>query len=173
LANHRGSIFGQIGLTAHNQKTFESLLVQEVLRYKDAPYILLEAESKRVGKVVLPELINLRKERGTQLVLDLPMSERVKCIMDDYQPAQHKEECIQAFEGIKKRIHTPIALEIENALKLDRFEEAVQLLLEHYYDPRYEHATDQYHPDQIPVKAQTIDEAVDEIADFLKQQDLS
>jgi tRNA 2-selenouridine synthase len=173
LANHRGSIFGQIGLKANNQKTFESLLVQDVRRYKDSPFVLLEAESKRVGKVVLPEVVNHHKETGTQLVIDLPMAERVKCIMQEYRPAEHKEECLQAFAAIKKRIHTPIALEIEAHLKADRFGEAVQLLLEHYYDPRYEHATQQYNPDQILIEAQTIDEAVDEIANFLKQQDPS
>jgi tRNA 2-selenouridine synthase len=171
MANHRGSIFGQIGLEANNQKTFESLLVQDVRKYKDSPYMLLEAESKRVGKEVLPEIINHFKERGTQLVIDLPMAERVKCIMQEYKPDEHKEECLQAFAGIKKRIHTPISQEIEAHLKAERFEEAVQLLLEHYYDPRYEHATHQYNPDQMMVKAQTIDEAVDEIANFLKQQD--
>jgi tRNA 2-selenouridine synthase len=171
MANHRGSIFGEIGLEANNQKTFESLLVQDVQKYKDSPYMLLEAESKRVGKVVLPEIINHYKERGTQLVIDLPMAERVKCIIQEYQPDEHKEECLQAFAGIKKRIHTPIAQEIEAHLNADRFEEAVQLLLEHYYDPRYKHATHQYSPDQILIKAQTIDEAVDEIANFLKKQD--
>jgi tRNA 2-selenouridine synthase len=171
MANHRGSIFGQIGLEANNQKTFESLLVQDVLKYKDSPYLLLEAESKRVGKVVLPEAINHYKENGTQLVINLPMAERVKCIIQEYRPDEHKEECIQAFTGIKKRIHTPIAQEIEAHLMGDRFEEAVQLLLEHYYDPRYEHATHQYNPDQILVNAQTIDEAVDEIANFLKKHD--
>jgi tRNA 2-selenouridine synthase len=171
MANHRGSIFGQIGLEANNQKTFESLLVQDVRKYKDSPFLLLEAESKRVGKVVLPEVINHYKEKGTQLVIELPMPERIKCIMEDYRPHENKEECIHAFTGIKKRIHTPIAQEIETHLMSDRFEEAVQLLLKHYYDPRYEHATHQYNPDQIRVKAQTIDEAVDEIANFLKNHD--
>jgi tRNA 2-selenouridine synthase len=171
MANHRGSIFGQIGLEANNQKTFDSLLVQDVRKYKDSPYMLLEAESKRVGKVVLPEVINHYKETGTQLVINLPMVERVKCIMQEYRPDEHKEECLQAFTGIKKRIHTPIAQEIEAHLIADRFEEAVQLLLEHYYDPRYEHATHQYNPDQVWIEAQTIDEAVDEVANFLKKQD--
>src|SRR5690606_11198772 len=42
MAGHRGSIFGQIGLRAHNQKTFDSLLVDELLRYRESPYVLLE-----------------------------------------------------------------------------------------------------------------------------------
>lgn len=167
MANHRGSIFGQIGLKANNQKTFESLLLQDVLKLKESSFFLLEAESKRVGKVVLPEFISNHKENGTQLYIELPISERIKCIIEEYQPLAHKEECLQAFRGIKRRIHTPIALEIEAHLLADRFDKAVHLLLEHYYDPRYEHAAKQYDPNQIVIKVQSIDEAVDAIAKFL------
>lgn len=169
MANHRGSIFGHIGLKAHNQKTFESLLLQELLHLSESPYVLLEAESKRVGKIVLPKFISDHKEHGVQLFIDMPLSERVHHILEDYRPAEHKEECIQAFNLIKRRMHTPVALEIERHLNADHFEEAVQLLLEHYYDPRYEHATNQYDPNRITIKVHNMDEAIDAIVENLKK----
>jgi tRNA 2-selenouridine synthase len=168
LANHRGSIFGQIGLHANNQKSFESLLLQDVLILQESPFILLEAESKRIGKVVLPEFISNHKEKGIQLYIEMPISERVKCIIDEYNPIDHKEECLHAFRTIKRHIHTPIAASIEAHLIADRFDAAVHLLLEHYYDPRYEHATNQYGPDQIIIKVNNIDEAVQAITNYLK-----
>lgn len=50
MAGHRGSIFGEIGLHANNQKTFDSLLMEELIKLGDAPYVLFEAESKRLGR---------------------------------------------------------------------------------------------------------------------------
>jgi tRNA 2-selenouridine synthase len=45
----------------------------------------------------------------------------------------------------------------------------VQLLLEHYYDPRYEHATNQYDPNRITIKVHSMDEAIDAIVGNLKK----
>ncbi|MFH5186004.1 tRNA 2-selenouridine(34) synthase MnmH [Paenibacillus sp. TAB 01] len=173
LAGHRGSIFGGIGLRAHNQKTFESLLLEELIRIGDAPYVLLEGESKRIGKAVIPDFIMDVKEAGVQLFIDLPIEERVKHILEDYKPWEHKEACLQAFRHIHKRIHTPIAKEIETHLLEDRFAEAVKLLLEHYYDPRYDHATRQYSTDPVIIQAASLPEAMEAVKGQLGAMSLS
>lgn len=64
LANHRGSIFGQIGLTPSNQKTFDSLLLNDLMGMQESPFILFEAESKRIGKLLLPDFANERKSQS-------------------------------------------------------------------------------------------------------------
>lgn len=169
LAGHRGSIFGQIGLEAHNQKTFESLLVQELLKLKDAPYVLFEAESHRIGKVVLPSFIVNEKETNTQLFIEMPMETRIRHIIEDYRPWEHHEACMDAFQLIKKRIHTPIAKEIEEHLREARYEEAIRLLLEHYYDPRYDYATGQYSSIRHTIHACSVGEAVNSIKKQLEE----
>lgn len=161
LARHRGSIFGQIGLSPNNQKTFESLLVHELLRLNDQPFLLMEAESKRVGKVTLPDFLMEDKEKGMQLFFDMPAAERVRNIIVDYQPEQHKQECLEAFSFIEKRIHTPIAAEIRRHLQENRFSAAVELLLLHYYDCRYEHTTRQYQAAPIVHQVEHIEQAVE------------
>jgi len=103
------------------------------------------------------------KEAGVQLFIDLPIEERVKHILEDYKPWEHKEACLQAFDYIHKRIHTPIAKEIETHLREDRFAEAVRLLLEHYYDPRYDHATRQYSTDSVIIQASSLPEAMEAV----------
>lgn len=165
MAGHRGSIFGQVGLEANNQKTFDSLLVTALLQLGQAPFVLLEGESPRIGKVVLPKFITEHKEAATQLLIRLPMEERVRHIVEDYRPEEHKEELIQAFMGIKERIHIPIAKEILAALTEERFGDAVGLLLEHYYDPRYEHAMMQYEDQRIVIEAATVAEAALKVKD--------
>ncbi|MEC0239688.1 tRNA 2-selenouridine(34) synthase MnmH [Paenibacillus dokdonensis] len=172
LAGHRGSIFGEIGLKSNNQKTFDSLLLEEILRYRDEPYILIEAESKRIGKVVLPEFLIVKKEQGTHIMLEAPTALRVTNILDDYRPKEHKELSLKAFHQIKSRIHTPIAQEIEASLLTSQFGRAVELLLESYYDPRYAHTSHTYGEafDQIPaIQFKTIEEAVELVEQRIKE----
>ncbi|WP_078547676.1 tRNA 2-selenouridine(34) synthase MnmH [Litchfieldia alkalitelluris] len=171
MANHRGSIFGQIGLVPYNQKMFDSLFLQEVERLQGSPFVVFEAESKRVGKVVLPEILLKQKETATQLFIDLPVDVRVKHILEDYRPHEHQEQYIEAFSRIKNRIHTPIANQIENNLHESSFDTAIQLLLEHYYDPRYLHMSKNYSQDNIvTIKAETISEASDLVEEALQTQ---
>ncbi|WP_138496302.1 tRNA 2-selenouridine(34) synthase MnmH [Paenibacillus pinistramenti] len=170
MAGHRGSVFGQVGLTAHNQKIFDSLLLKALLEVQDRPYMLMEAESKRIGKVVMPEFLVASKEQGIQLWIDLPMQERVRQIINDYEPDKHQETCLAAFRRIKERIHTPIAKQIEADLLAGRFEEAVEQLLVHYYDPRYEHtAREIAEKDRIVIHAEHVDEALEQVKQVLKQ----
>ena len=67
IAGHRGSIFGQIGLEPSNQKKFDSLLVRELQRFKSEPYVFIEGESRRIGKVSLPQFIYEKKKMGYKL----------------------------------------------------------------------------------------------------------
>ncbi|OPH62166.1 tRNA 2-selenouridine(34) synthase MnmH [Paenibacillus ferrarius] len=172
LAGHRGSIFGHVGLQANNQKTFEAHLVTNLLQLKDSPYFLIEGESKRIGKAVIPEFIVSKKDTGPQLYIEMPIRERARHIIENYRPLENKVELLKSFSRIKNRIHTPIAKEIEIALHEDQFEKAVSLLLEHYYDPRYEHAMNKYEQEIITIRANTIDEAVVAVKEYLKSVDV-
>lgn len=171
LAGHRGSIFGQIGLQANNQRTFDSLLLEELITLEDAPYILFEAESKRIGRVVMPQFLAQQKESGTQLWIEMPLESRVKQILEDYQPERFKEDYIAAFRNIKSRIHVPVAAEIERNLQADLFAEAVTLLLEHYYDPKYIYSSNQYEDiKKVIFKVNSVDEAEAAVLSYLADQ---
>ncbi len=170
MAGHRGSIFGQIGMKAHNHKTFDALLLDDLLAYRDSPYVLFEAESKRIGKIVLPELMVNKREGGHQIWIELPLEARVRQILEDYQPWDHAEECLQAFRQIKSRIHTPIAAEIELLLKEGKYDSAVELLLLHYYDPKYSHSSNKYESENVSiVRARSVDEALSAVERIVQQ----
>lgn len=172
MANHRGSIFGQIGLKPNNQKAFDSLLVQKMLHYKQAPFILLEGESKRIGRASLPAFLYDKKEAGMQIIVNLPIEQRIENILNDYNPIAHKEQVMEAFQKIKRRIHTPIAKQISDDLEQENFKSAIALLLEYYYDPRYDHAIKHYPDDQqITVHANNLEEALDAVTDFIQSEE--
>ncbi|MCK6256298.1 tRNA 2-selenouridine(34) synthase MnmH [Fictibacillus sp. KIGAM418] len=171
LAGHRGSIFGEIGLQPNNQKMFESLLFHHLFALKDTSFVLMEAESKRIGKVVLPGFVTDKKQQGLHIFLDMPIEERVNHILEDYLPWEHHEECLAAFQKIKRRIHTPLAAQIEHDLSEGNYHSAVRLLLEHYYDPRYEHHDVEYPEDQrLTLKVNNIAEAIDQIKEILQKR---
>ncbi len=169
LAQHRGSIFGHINLQPNNQKTFEALLLEQLIAYRDRPYLLLEAESSRIGKVTIPEFLMKHKEQGLVFQIHMPIERRVQTIIDDYQPHLYHAACFEAFEYIRKRIHTPIAVQIQQYLSAHQYREAVELLLQHYYDPRYHHAGIQYTNQPIHLHVQDAEDAVDQIEDKLKK----
>ncbi|MCH1626990.1 tRNA 2-selenouridine(34) synthase MnmH [Fredinandcohnia quinoae] len=171
MANHRGSVFGQIGLKPHNQKMFDIMFVQDALKYKQSPLVLFEAESKRIGRTVLPDFLLKKKDEGIQIFIKMPIEERVNHIIEDYRPWEHHKECMEAFDRIKKRIHTPIAAAIEASLENEDFQTAVRLLLEFYYDPRYKYTAVQHPEDRnIIIEAKNVDDAVQVIKGIIKEK---
>ena len=70
LARHRGSVFGGIGLNPANQRQFDSLLYDELQSLRGKPYLLMEAESKRVGRATLPDFLMDAKKNGDQRGID-------------------------------------------------------------------------------------------------------
>ncbi|TMU85202.1 tRNA 2-selenouridine(34) synthase MnmH [Bacillus sp. BHET2] len=173
LANHRGSIFGEIGLTAHNQKTFDSLLLQNLMKLQTSPFLLFEAESKRIGKLLLPDFLVEKKENAFHIFIEMPMKERIVHILEEYRLHEHHEEFVEAFRYIKRRIHSPIANQIEDELKEKNYERILELLLQYYYDPRYLHMANQYPEDQrITIKVNSIKEACERVRQLLSDKDV-
>ena len=50
-------------LQANNQKTFDSELFERLKQLESSPYLLFEAESKRIGKIAVPDFMK-KKESG-------------------------------------------------------------------------------------------------------------
>lgn len=174
LANHKGSIFGHIGVEPHNQKMFDSLFVQQFRELEKAPFVLFEAESARIGKVVIPNWVTELKANSIQLIIDMPMEERIKEIIEDYRPVEYQAECIAAFQRIKTRMPQDISKQIEADLETGEFASAVRLLLEYYYDSRYKHTGLQY-PDQQKkmLQVQNLEEAIEAIKEQIPELEKS
>ena len=170
IAGHRGSIFGQIGRDPSNQKKFDSLLIHELIRLKNEPYVFIEGESRRIGKVSLPQFLYDKKEIGLQIILHLPVEERVKIVLADYEPWNKPESFKEAFQLIQKRLHTPVAKQIETHLENGEYGAATELLLVHYYDPRYEHSSTQNNDSQkVDIEANNLDDAYQKVLQTIER----
>jgi tRNA 2-selenouridine synthase len=160
MAAHRGSIFGTIGLgEGHNQKIFDSLLYKGLGEIQGADYFVMEAESKRIGKAVQPEELMDKKMQGINIYIHTPLEQRVKQLVNEYVLPYHNEPWYhnQISIGIEKVLRRIKANDIRMALiqtlENKDYQEMINILLEHYYDPRYDHATLEYDGNFIDIYA--------------------
>ncbi|MFP5115097.1 tRNA 2-selenouridine(34) synthase MnmH [Bacillaceae bacterium C204] len=171
MAGHRGSIFGTIGLgDGHNQKTFDSLLFKGLQEIKGVEYFLVEAESKRIGKAVQTEELMDKKMKGININLNTPIDHRVTHLVAEYVLPYQDEPWYfdKISDGIEKVLRRIKVVDIRNSLiqtLTNRdYSEMIRILLEHYYDPRYDHAKQEYEGEFVEIFANNPVEAADEIA---------
>ena len=143
LARHRASVLGLIpGVAQPSQKHFE-MTVWDSLRALDATRpVYVEAESKKVGNVTLPEPLVAAMRAGACLRVDLSPDERVALLLEDYPFFVSNP----AFFG--ERLDTLVNLRgravIEGwkaQIAAGHTEAVVRELLEKHYDPGYATST--------------------------------
>lgn len=150
MANHRGSIFGMIGMgEAHNQKTFDSLLFERLNEIKGSNYFIIEAESKRIGRAAQQEEMLEKKVNGIHYLVKSSIPKRVERIYNEYvQPfmgkAWFEEEVREKVSKLIKRINHDVSPALAFALEEKNYKDLIEILLVHYYDPRYNHALLEY-----------------------------
>ncbi|MCF6094146.1 tRNA 2-selenouridine(34) synthase MnmH [Microaerobacter geothermalis] len=176
LANHRGSAFGSIGLgKPNNQKTFDALLFEKLSRIKDSLYVIIEAESKRIGHIHLPDFIMDAKRTGIHLMLEAPIAKRVKRIIEQYMGneagGEHfKERVTESFRVIQKRLPAEVQKEAKGAIEQMNYHKLVEILLIYYYDPRYDYCTQQYGGAFIHIDVTEMDEGVKKIEQIIEER---
>ena len=140
-AGHRSSILGMVGLEPCNQKTFDSRLATR-LRQGFPGLMVVEGESRKVGDSIVPKSIWDALQDGLQLKLTASMEQRVKVLMEDYLPVEQNREPLRRQLPF---IETRLGSNKWDGVLVDLFdsgreEELVQILLEQYYDPLYNHS---------------------------------
>lgn len=99
LANHRGSVFGHVGLGQQpSQKRFDTLLYT-ALRGLSSDVVLVEGESKKIGRIYIPERFYARMIEGTAYFIEGTLEKRIQRIIKEYGGSliQNKEEIIGAL----------------------------------------------------------------------------
>jgi tRNA 2-selenouridine synthase len=143
MAGHRGSVFGHIGKgRPANQKMFDARLFEALRRHRNAPFLLMEAESKRIGNAVLPPFLLEAKERAVHIQLTAPLEVRIQRLYEEYVAPyvwrpDFAENVQAAFAAISRRIPTEQAAFLRESLQGGDYRSAIATLLVYYYDPRY------------------------------------
>lgn len=142
-ANHRGSLLGGVGLGAPStQKMFESL-VYEALRNRKSDIIFTEGESKRIGKVVMPEFLYNSIKSGDNIEITADIDTRVDNILRDYVN-DSDEELIKALNLLKENIGEKNVIRLSNMIQNKDYRPVIEELMVKYYDPLYEFKNREY-----------------------------
>lgn len=162
-AKHRGSAFGRLPIAQPAQVTFENLVAARLVELHKGPGpIIVEDESRMVGKIKLPDSLFIKMKEAPLIVLETGEIERVDNIIKDYieyhltsAPASHdrftylEEFLCGSLLRIRDTLGTErwkeIDLKIRAAIAKQRVgqdarvhEEWITKLLSDYYDPFYE-----------------------------------
>jgi len=166
-ANHRGSILGSVGLgDGTSQKQFESNIYEELKQVK-GKYVFIEAESRRIGRVLIPEYIHGDMKNGLHIFVDASLDFRSKIIIDEYTKNNGcNEEICDALRRLKKHISEKNIEIYCDMVNNDKYEEVVKELMIKYYDPLYTHSSDKYNYDK-KLMISSIDEGVEGLKSFI------
>ena len=166
-AANKGSNFGYIGEKNFNsitQKKFETSIWYSLYRQNYPEVIFIEGESKKIGKVVIPERLFLNMTSGIKIYMDMPIKKRIDFIISEYQPHIYKNDIISAFKSIVKYIGRAKSTLLLKLLDENRFDEFVELILKIYYDPLYYHSFPEHFDYKLTYNS--VEEAQDKLKDI-------
>lgn len=146
LASHRGSVLGLLPQQPQpTQKGFDSQLAAELKRLDPARPVYIEAESKKIGQIALPDALFEAIHQGDCLMLEVARQERVRFLLEDYDFYVAEPERLLEQLAFLKQVHSRAQLDSWSQLVRDgRFDQLVEELLERHYDPLYSRSQDRH-----------------------------
>ncbi len=147
LANHRGSAFGQLGLPPQpSNEHFENLIVESIRHYQALQPVWVEAESRSIGRVKVPDCIFNAMMVADVVEIECPTELRMKRILDEYGsfPVPALVECTTKLQ---KRLGDLRMREAVTELENENREAWLAILLD-YYDRTYAHSTGERKPEK-------------------------
>ncbi|MDP3518991.1 MAG: tRNA 2-selenouridine(34) synthase MnmH [Hydrogenophaga sp.] len=140
LAQHRSSVLGLIpGQPQPSQKLFDSRLWAALRALDPAREVYVEAESKRVGNVTVPEALINAMRASPCLTLEMSLPDRVALLLHDYaffaQDAEFFCDRLATLTTLRGR---ETVARWQDQARAGQMAEVVLDLLDTHYDPRYE-----------------------------------
>ena len=84
LANHRGSLLGAMPGGQPSQKAFETAIATTLARLDPARPVLVEAESSKVGRRIVPPSLWATMKAAPRIRIDAPLGARATYLADAY-----------------------------------------------------------------------------------------
>jgi tRNA 2-selenouridine synthase len=139
LASHRGSLIGAVpGSRQPTQKMFDSLLLDSMRRFDPARPVWVEAESKKVGNLQLPDALFNAMRRTVPLQVTAPLQERVRLLQEDYPHfVDDPEAMVEKLSPLKPLIGGEELGRWQSLAKDRQVAALFERVLITHYDPTY------------------------------------
>ena len=151
LACHRGSLLGDLpGVRQPSQKFFDTLVLDTLRRFDARRPVWLEAESKKIGNLQLPEALYEAMHRSPVLNIDAPMNERVKLWREDYPHfAADPIAMVRKLEPLKPLVGKEVLAEWIALATSGRVDELFESVMTRHYDPCYARSTHRNYGERV------------------------
>jgi tRNA 2-selenouridine synthase len=136
MANHYGSVFGLMNGEQPTQKEFQNCLADTLLRLDAGRPVFIEGESKRIGRLTLPNRLYEMMAEGIQVRVETSVKQRVRRIVEMYRGID-KAYFTDRMEKITPYIKKSAKDEAIEAFDADNLERVAEILLVEYYDKVY------------------------------------
>ena len=162
LAQHRGSLFGAIGLIPRTQKNFETLLYFELQKLSKEKYVFVEGESRKIGNIIIPEKIFNEMNNGINIQVNSSIECRSKITIQEYLKPEYIEKIKEIVPNLKRKLSKKQVESMLKAIDEKNYLEFAKILLTQYYDPLYGNSLDKIKYD-FTVNSDDIDACVKEL----------
>ena len=148
LAKHRGSLLGDLpDAPQPSQKAFESLVLDRLTRFSTARPVYVESESKKIGRVQVPDALLDRMRASACIRVDLSRALRVALLKQEYAHFLADPALLAQRLAPLVPLHGKATVERWNALAASGdFDALVDALLAEHYDPTYARAIERNFP---------------------------
>jgi tRNA 2-selenouridine synthase len=166
-ANHRGSLLGSVGLPKKvSQKMFDALIFEK-LRRRKSNYVLIEAESGRIGNIVIPQFFHKRMKEGIHVIVEGSLEARGERIVKEYIVNEgSRQEILDALESLERYMGAKKTEIIRELVQQENYLEAAKELMLIHYDPLYSKGQGRYEF-SLNVNSDDMEAAAGRIEDFV------
>ncbi len=139
LASHKGSVLGILpGQPQPTQKWFETTVLSALERFDPDRPVYVEAESRKIGNLHVPEVLIESIRRGACLNVDASLNARVSFLLRDYDYFLTQPELVsRRLEALHNLVSQETLQRWHTLIATNHWETLVGELLESHYDPLY------------------------------------
>lgn len=144
LAAHKGSVLGDLpDQVQPSQKMFETQILQTLTGFDASRPVYVEAESKRIGLLRLPDAVYQGIQQGQWLGLHVPVAARVRFLLQDYAYLVQSPVLIAQLERLGATCGKVQVDAWKNLIATGHYEGLVEDLLVKHYDRYYDRSMHQ------------------------------
>lgn len=148
LACHRGSILGNLpGVPQPSQKRFDTLLWQALRGLDRSRPVVVESESKKIGRLQLPEpLFRHLHTQGRVLRVEMPDDARIQLLLEDYGffTADPEAFC-RLLDGLVALRGRETVARWQAQARAGDWAGVFSALMHEHYDPLYSRSIDRHY----------------------------
>lgn len=148
IARHRGSVLGDMPDTAQpSQKSFDSQVLARLESFDPAAPVYVESESKKIGRVRLPDALIEAMWASPCLRLETPAALRVALLLEDYAHFLHDPVLLRKqLERLHGMYSNELLAHWHALCEAQDWHAFISELLERHYDPAYSKSIYSHYP---------------------------